>query len=376
MDAAGSVTSRPPSPLMVQAELTYSCPLQCPYCYNGVDFAFHRDDLTTEQWLDALRQARALGAVQLGFTGGEPMLRPDLETLVREGRQLGYCITLLTSGMLMTEKRLQALKEAGLDGVQVAFPSSSPAECNFMSGTASFEQKRETARLVKKYGLSLVLNFVVYRDNIDKTEQMLELATELQADYVEFANCQFHGWGFLNRDRLMPTLEQLTRSEALVNRFREQHQGRMRVFYVIPDYYAGRPKPCLGGWGTILLAIGPDGAATPCPGARGMPGVELPNVRESSLDTIWYDSPVFNKFRGFEWMKEPCRSCEEKTKDFGGCRCQAYLLTGNPANADPTCSLSPYHGLVEAARAGSQTSTCARPYIFRNVKNSRRLCAD
>jgi pyrroloquinoline quinone biosynthesis protein E len=380
MNEAGFATNNsPPKPLWLLAELTYACPLQCPYCSNPVDFDRYRDKLSTEEWLRVLREARALGAVQLGFSGGEPLLRRDLEVLAAEARALGYYSNLITSAVGMDEDRLKAFKEAGLDHVQISFQASTEDLNDYMAGTRAFQHKKKMARLVKQYGYPMVLNFVIYRDNIGQTQQILDLAIELGADYVELANTQYGGWALLNRDELLPTREQLTAAEAIAHEYQARMKGRMQILWVVPDYYEGRPKACMNGWGAVFLTIAPDGTALPCHQARVLPGLEFPNVREKSLEWIWYDSSAFNRFRGLDWMKEPCRSCPERFKDFGGCRCQAYLFTGDATNTDPVCSLAPRHeivlGAVESAReaARSASSEEARRLVFRNARNARKL---
>jgi len=371
----------PPRPLWLLAELTYACPLQCPYCSNPLDFARIKGELTTQQWLDALREARQLGAAQLGFSGGEPLVRRDLEELVAEARGLGYYTNLITSAIGMDEARVRRLREAGLDHIQISFQASEAALNDHFAGTDAFAHKVAMARSVKEHGYPMVLNVVLHRHNIDRTDAILDMALDLGADYVELANTQYYGWAFHNRNRLLPSREQLERSEAVANRYREAHGERMRILYVIPDYYADRPKPCMNGWGRVFLSVAPDGTALPCQGARMLPGLEFPKVTEHSVAWIWNESPAFNRFRGTDWMKEPCRSCPERDKDFGGCRCQAWLVAGDAAGADPVCGLSPHRALidniVDAANdrtGGSDDSHGEIPVMqFRNPRNSRTL---
>ena len=375
------MSENPSGPLWLLAELTYACPLQCPYCSNPVDFARTKGELTTEQWIDTLRGGRQLGAVQLGFSGGEPLVRRDLEDLVSEARNLGYYTNLITSAIGMDANRVRRLRDAGLDHIQISFQASDAALNNYLAGTDAFAHKVAMARAVKEQGYPMVLNVVLHRHNIDRTDAILDMALDLGADYVELANTQYYGWAFHNRHQLLPTREQLERSEAVANRYRAAHGDRMRILYVIPDYYADRPKPCMNGWGRVFLSVAPDGTALPCQGARGLPGLEFPKVTEHPLAWIWHESPAFNRFRGTQWMKEPCRSCPERDKDFGGCRCQAWLVTGDPAAADPVCGLSPDRGLidrvVEAANdgaAGPGESVGEIPVmLFRNARNSRTL---
>lgn len=373
MTRAGSVVSNPPRWLL--AELTYACPLQCPYCSNPVDFARYKDELSTEEWLRVFREARTMGAIQLGFSGGEPLVRRDLEILIEEARALGYYTNLITSGMGMDASRVKRLREAGLDHIQISFQASSPGLNDLLAGTKAFEHKLAMAREVKRHGYPMVLCFVLHRDNIDHLEQILELAITLEADYVELATTQYYGWALVNRDRLLPTWEQLARAEPIAHTYQERLKGRMKIYYVVPDYHEGRPKACMNGWGSIFLTVAPDGTALPCHAARQLPGLNFPNVREYGLEWIWNQSPAFNHFRGHEWMKEPCRSCPEREKDFGGCRCQAYLLTGDAANPDPACALSPHHQIVlDAIESAQQTrkAVANRPLVLRNPRNSQK----
>jgi PqqA peptide cyclase len=341
-------------PLWLLMELTYRCPLHCVFCYNPTEFAATGPELATEDWLRVLREARALGSVQLGLSGGEPLARDDLEVIVAEAHSLGFYINLITSGVGMTEARIAALKRAGLDHIQLSFQDSSREMNDFLSSTRTFELKAKVAALIKQYEYPMVLNVVLHRLNIDHVEEILELAQGLGAEYVELANTQYYGWAWLNREQLMPSREQLRRAEATLERFRARPGQKMKIFFVVPDYFETRPKACMNGLGSVFLTVTPDGTALPCHAARMLPGFTFPNVRTDSVRAIWYDSDAFNHFRGTGWMKEPCRSCPEKTRDFGGCRCQAYLLTGDAANADPVCDLSPHHHLVTDAVAAAE----------------------
>ena len=367
----------PKPPLWLLAELTYRCPLHCVYCSNPVDYAKYGAELATEDWLRVLREGRSLGATQLGFSGGEPLVRDDLEVLVAEARRLGYYSNLITSGVGLNERRIAALKDGGLDHIQVSFQDSTREINDFLSSTRTFELKRRVAKLVKQYDFPMVLNVVLHRLNIDHVQALLEMALELEAEYVELANTQYYGWAYLNRDQLLPSREQLERAEEVVNRFRERVGNAMKIYFVVPDYHERRPKACMNGWGAVFLCLTADGLALPCHEARMLPGLEFPNVRGRDLRWIWYDSPAFNRYRGDEWMKEPCRSCPEKVKDYGGCRCQAYMLTGDAANADPVCDKSPHHALVtQAVERAEQVRPAVgtKPVLFfRDDKNSRAL---
>ena len=340
-------------PLWLLAELTYRCPLQCPYCSNPLDFAQQGKELTTEQWIKVFREAREMGAAQLGFSGGEPLVRQDLAELIAEARKLGFYTNLITSGIGLTEQKISDFKKAGLDHIQISFQASDEQVNNLLAGSKkAFAQKLEMARAVKAHGYPMVLNFVTHRHNIDKIDRIIELCIALEADFVELATCQFYGWAQLNRVGLLPTKEQLVRAERITNEYRAKLEAEghpCKLIFVTPDYYEERPKACMNGWGSIFLTVTPDGTALPCHGARQMP-VEFPNVRDHSMQHIWYDSFGFNRFRGYDWMPEPCRSCDEKEKDFGGCRCQAFMLTGDASNADPVCSKSPQHNLIHKPR--------------------------
>lgn len=374
---AGSNSNKRVQPHWLLAELTYACPLQCPYCSNPLDFANYKDEMSTADWIKVLREARAMGATQLGFSGGEPLVRQDLEELIAEARQLGFYTNLITSGIGLNKDLITSFKAAGLDHIQISFQSSEEAQNNFIAGTDSYQHKMEMAREVKEQGYPMVLCFVLHRMNIDQTAKVLERALELKADYVELATTQYYGWALENRDQLLPSREQLEKAEAVAHEYQEKLKGIMKIYYVVPDYYENRPKPCMNGWGTVFLTVTPDGKALPCHAARQLPGLEFPDVREHSIDWIWNDSKIFNEFRGFDWMKEPCRSCDEKEKDFGGCRCQAYLLTGDARNADPVCDKSPHHNIVLDATRRVQSpvkmKTTEIPITFRNTRNSRKL---
>jgi PqqA peptide cyclase len=377
-------TPKPGPPLWLLLELTYRCPLHCAFCYNPTDYAGSGPELDTRDWIRVLRQARALGAVQLGLSGGEPLTRDDLEDIVAEAHALGFYSNLITSGVGLTDARIRALKAAGLDHIQLSFQDSSRQMNDFLSSTRTFDLKYKVAALIKQYEFPMVLNVVLHRLNIDHVEEILDMALRLGAEYVELANTQFYGWAFHNREALLPSRVQVQRAEQTMLRFRERVGSRMKIFFVVPDYFEHRPKPCMNGLGSIFMTIAPDGTALPCQAARMLPGLEFPNVRAQSIEEIWFDSPGFTHFRGDAWMKEPCRSCPEKAHDFGGCRCQAYLLTGDAANADPVCDLSPHHHLVTQAVAAADRPLTDGPHVadrplkehplvFRSDRNSSTL---
>lgn len=362
-------------PLWLLAELTYACPLQCPYCSNPTDYASIKNELDTATWKRVLSEARELGALQLGLSGGEPLVRQDLEELVAHARELGYYSNLITSGLGMDAARVRALKAAGIDHIQLSFQSPEAALNDHIAGTRAYAHKLDMSRAVKSNGLQMVLCFVVYRDNIAQVGQMLDLALELEADYVELATVQYYGWALTNRARLLPTREQVREAERVAQSYQQRSGSRMKVYFVVPDYYEDRPKPCMNGWGSVFLTVAPDGSALPCHAARQLPGMSFPNVRANSVADIWYQSQAFNQFRGFDWMQEPCRSCDEKTKDFGGCRCQAFQFTGDARNADPVCAKSPQRHLVDAVLERSAAAPSEQALVFRNPRTSQNLTA-
>jgi len=362
----------PSPPRWLLAELTYRCPLQCPYCSNPLDYAKHKDELSTDDWKRVLKQSREMGAVQLGFSGGEPLVRKDLTELVQYSHQLGYYTNLITSAYNMDEKKVIELKKAGLDHIQISLQASSKELNDFIAGTETFEHKKKTAQLIKKQGYPMVLCVVLHRQNIHQIESILDMAIELEADFVELANTQYYGWAQHNRDQLLPSQLQLQQAEKIAKRYQTSQKGKMKIYYVIPDYYEGKPKACMNGWGTTFLTITPDGLALPCHSARQLPNFDCPSVKENSISDIWNNSIAFNYFRGDNWMKEPCRSCDEKDKDFAGCHCQSFLLTGDASNADPACKLSPHHHLIEKATQQAEQDN-EHELVFRNTKNSNRL---
>lgn len=363
-------------PLWLLAELTYRCPLQCPYCSNPLEFASIQSELTTDEWFKVFKDARQMGAVQLGFSGGEPLVRQDLPELIEYAHQLGFYTNLITSGLGFNEEKIARFKQAGLDHIQVSFQASDPVINDMLAGSRNaFEKKKDIARLVKKYEYPMVLNFVIHRHNIDQIEDIIKLCIELEADTVELAICQFYGWAYLNRQGLLPTKAQLERAEQITNEYRAKLKAAnnpCKLIFVVPDYYEERPKACMNGWGNIFLTITPDGAALPCHAARQLP-MKFPNVKDMSLSDIWYKSTGFNHFRGYDWMPEPCRTCPEKTKDFGGCRCQAFMLTGDASQPDPVCSKSDKHHMILKAREESEKMLALEDLTFRNKKNSKRI---
>jgi pyrroloquinoline quinone biosynthesis protein E len=373
MDGSSMPETTIKGPLWLLAELTYVCPLQCPYCSNPLELTTRNAELDTASWKRVLGEARELGALQLGLSGGEPLLRPDLDQIAAHARQLGYYSNLITSGVGMDAARVHALKQAGVDHIQLSFQSPEQQLNDYIAGTKAYAHKLDMARAVKANGFPMVLCFVVYRDNIGQIGQMLELAQELEADYVELATVQYYGWAHLNRQRLLPTLHQVREAEREAKAWQERPGSRMKVYFVVPDYYENRPKPCMNGWGSVFLTVTPDGRALPCHAAGQLPGLDFPNVRDVSVEQAWFHSEGFNRYRGHGWMKEPCRSCDEKDQDFGGCRCQAFQFTGDPANADPVCAKSPQRPLVDEVLRRAAAAPNESPLVFRNPRTARKL---
>jgi len=335
-----------PGPLALIAELTHRCPLHCVYCSNPLQMKPRAEELSTETWINVFEQAADLGALQLDLTGGEPLARADLTELIAAARAAKLYTNLITSGVGLTPDRLDALVRAGLDHIQLSFQDSQAAQGDEIAGTTAHEKKLAVAAAIKKHRIGFTLNFVVHRNNLARLEEMIALAEKLGAQKVEIAHVQYYGWATENRAALLPTRAQLDRSLEIIQAAEARLRGRLRVDYVVPDYYARYPKPCMGGWGRKLMLIDPSGEALPCHAARVIPNLNFENVTKRPLEWIWQESESFQKFRGETWMQEPCRTCDRRTIDFGGCRCQALLLAGDAAATDPVCSLSPKHELV------------------------------
>src|SRR5437868_6851169 len=337
-----------PRPYALLAEITYRCPLHCPYCSNPTQTR-NDGELTTDEWTRVIREASALGVLQIGFSGGEPLGRRYLPDLVRAAREANLYTNLITSGIGLDDDRVRALRDAGLDSVQLSFQSDNSDLADEIAGARAHQRKLEAAAKIRASGIPLSLNFVIHRRNIDRLPQMIELAETLGAERVELANVQFYGWAFLNRAALLPTYEQVARAREIATGAKARLGGSIEIFYVLPDYYESQPKPCLNGWGQRYLTVNPIGDVLPCPTASSaIPDLHFENVRARNLDWIWRESESFTRFRGTEWMPEPCQSCPQREIDFGGCRCQAALLTGNAANTDPVCELSPNRASVDA----------------------------
>jgi pyrroloquinoline quinone biosynthesis protein E len=336
------------NPLALIAELTHRCPLHCVYCSNPLELTARITELPTDAWVRVFQQAAQLGVLQADFTGGEPLARTDLLDLVRAARDAGLYVNLITSGMPLDEAKLTALVEAGLDHLQLSFQGANQDTAEEISGTKSHTQKLRVLEWLKHVRVAVTLNFVIHRRNIDQIDEMLKIAESSSATRIEFANVQYYGWGFANRDSLLPARAQLDRSLATIKAAEERLRGKIRIESVVPDYYAKYPKPCMGGWGRKLMLITPSGEALPCHAARIIPGLQFANVKDQNLTEIWRSNEAFQKFRGESWMQDPCKTCDRREIDFGGCRCQALLLTADAAATDPVCTLSPNRPKIDA----------------------------
>ncbi|WP_327172895.1 pyrroloquinoline quinone biosynthesis protein PqqE [Streptomyces sp. NBC_01336] len=342
------MTIAPPPPWGLLAELTHACPLHCGYCSNPLELTRRSRELTAEHWVNLFRQAAELGVLQTHLSGGEPLLRKDLEAIVTGAEESGIYTQLVTSGSGLTADRLRSLTGAGLRSVQLSVQHADPAASDRIAGSRAFAAKEVAAALVTDAGLPLGVNAVLHRHNLDAVDGLVELALRWGADRIELANTQFYGWGLLNREALMPGRDQLARAVESVNRWRDQLDGSLEIVWVAPDYFDGVAKPCMGGWGAVSLTVTPDGTALPCPAAATLPGLDPVNIKDHPLRWIWEESKAFNLYRGTDWMPSPCRSCERRDQDFGGCRCQAFALTGDATRTDPACSLSPDHTALTA----------------------------
>jgi pyrroloquinoline quinone biosynthesis protein E len=333
-------------PLALIAEVTHRCPLHCVYCSNPLELRRQQDELTTEMWARVFQQVTAMGALQLHLTGGEPLVRKDIVQLVAAGRAAGLYVNLITSGVGMTEQRLDELAHAGVEHIQISLQDSRAEEADWIAGTRAHTSKLSLAAMIRARKIALTLNIVVHRANLDRIEEMIALAEEIGTDRLEIAHVQYYGWALANREQLLPTRLQVERSLAAVESVRKRLKGRMQIDCVTPDYYARFPKACMGGWGRKVMLIDPAGQALPCHAAGVIPELSFENVNDHPLRWVWEESEAFQMFRGEAWMPEPCRSCDRRALDFGGCRCQALLLAGDAAKTDPVCELSPDHAAV------------------------------
>ncbi len=337
------------NPLALIAEVTHRCPLHCVYCSNPLELSARSEELATADWLRVFGEAAALGVLHLHLTGGEPLARPDLAQLIAGARDARLYTNLITSGISLARERLARLVDSGLDHIQLSFQDSEEGAANWIAGARAHAHKLELAEWIRQHRVAFTVNLVVHRQNIDHLEKMIAALEALHPDRMEIAHAQYYGWALKNRSALLPTRAQLDRALAVVAAAEERMRGRVRIDMVVPDYYARFPKACMGGWGRQLMLIDPAGRALPCHAAGVIPGLQFDNVRERSLGWIWTSSSAFQKFRGEDWMPEPCRSCDRRKEDFGGCRCQALLLTGDATATDPVCELAPMHHLIEEA---------------------------
>ncbi|MFO1057269.1 MAG: pyrroloquinoline quinone biosynthesis protein PqqE [Dongiaceae bacterium] len=359
--------SAPGAPYALLAELTHRCPLQCPYCSNPLELERAAGELSTDAWRRVIDEAAALGILQIHFSGGEPMARRDLEALVAHAARAGLYGNLITSGVLLDGPRMAALAEAGLEHVQLSFQASDAATGDRVAGyRGGHRRKLEAARLVRAAGLPLTVNLVVHRQNLDGLAAMIDAAVELGAQRLEVAHVQYYGWALANRAALIPTRAQLERATETVAAARARLTGVLTIDYVVPDYYARRPKACMGGWARHFLNVAPNGAVLPCHAAASIPGLRFDSVRERSLPAIWESSAAFELFRGTGWMKAPCRGCDRREQDWGGCRCQAFALAGDAAATDPACALSPQHPALVAA-AERESALPPPPFVYRRI---------
>lgn len=345
-----------PNPLAMIAEITHRCPLHCVYCSNPLNLSAAASELSTGEWQRVFTEASQMGMLHVHFTGGEPLARQDLVELVAAARTAGLYTNLITSGIGSNRERLEHLVNAGLDHIQLSFQDSGEELAADISGTRAHARKLEVAGWIREHHIAFTVNIVVHRQNLDHLEEIIAFAEQLQPDRMEIAHAQYYGWALENRSALLPTRVQVDRAVAVVAAAEERLKGKIRIDSVVPDYYARYPKACMGGWGRRLLLINPSGRVLPCHAAEIIPGLVFENVRERSLPWIWSESASFQKFRGEDWMPDPCRSCDRRVEDFGGCRCQAMLLTGNAAATDPACSLAAGHHLISEVVQNAQSS--------------------
>lgn len=352
----------PGLPLGLLAELTHRCPLHCPYCSNPLELTAAAAELPTSAWLDILGQARRLGVLQVHLSGGEPLLRRDLESLAAGARSHGMYVNLVTSGVGLSAARARALAAAGVDHVQLSLQGAHAAAADRVAGAKAHERKLQAAAAIRAAGMIMTINVVLHRGNATDIEALAELAASLNADRLELAHAQYYGWALRNRPSLLPTASQVRQAEVMVGAARVRHP-QMAIIYVASDYYEKTPKPCMNGWGSRQLTITPDGTVLPCPAATVIRDLNPPNIGDAPLARIWADSPAFTRFRGTSWLPEPCHSCPARDADFGGCRCQAYQFLGDAAATDPVCQYSPGRAMVDAAIAAA--SETPQPLIYR-----------
>ena len=363
-----------PNPLALIAEVTHRCPLHCVYCSNPMQLAGTDAELATDEWVRVFQQSGKLGMLHAHFTGGEPLARTDLSELIAAARASGLYTNLITSGVGLNQQRLQTLVDAGLDHIQISFQDSREDAANWIAGAKAHAHKIELSRLIRRHKIAFTVNLVVHRQNLDHLEEMIAFIEQLNPERVEIAHTQYYGWALANRAALMPTSAQVEKAVAVVADAEKRLAGRIRVDSVVPDYYAKYPKACMGGWGRRLMLINPAGKVLPCHAAEVLPGMSFESVREKTLGWIWQESASFRRFRGEDWMPEPCRSCERRKEDFGGCRCQGFLLAGDAAVTDPACTLAPTHSIVESA-VREADAPVAEPVTATSFVQLRKLSA-
>ncbi len=339
-----------PNPLSLIAEVTHRCPLHCVYCSNPVELQLASVELPTQDWKRVFQEAASLGVLHLHLTGGEPLARKDLPELISAGRDAGLYVNMITSGIGLTEQRLKILVGAGLEHIQLSFQDIDEASANEIAGTRAHAHKLALIPVLKQFPIALTINLVVHRMNLDRLDQFIRMAEQFEPGRLEIAHVQYYGWAFKNRSLLMPTHSQVQRSLEVISAARERLKGKIHLEAVVPDYFASFPKACVGGWGRQMLLIDPAGQVLPCHSAAVIPGIVFDNVNDHSLSWIWTESSAFNRFRGEDWMGDPCRSCDRRSIDFGGCRCQALMLTGDASATDPACMYSPHHDQLIALR--------------------------
>ena len=366
-DPAPTPDPPPAPPLAMLVELTHRCPLQCPYCSNPLELIAAGGEMDTEAWLGVIGEAAEMGILQIHFSGGEPTVRKDLDLMVGRAEELGLYTNLITSGVLLDRARLESLAERGLQHVQLSFQAADEALADRIGGFPGGHRKKlEAARLTVDVGLALTINAVMHRQNMDDLETLIEMAVDFGAKRLEVAHVQYYGWGLRNRAALLPTREQLDRATEIVEAARERLRGILVFDYVVPDYYARFPKSCMGGWGQRFLNVTPEGRVLPCHAAETIPGLEFERAGDRPLSAIWEDSDAFRRFRGTEWMAEPCRSCDRREIDWGGCRCQALALTGDAAKTDPVCEKSPDHDRI-AELVQTESEAALSDFDYRRI---------
>jgi len=368
-------------PLSLLCELTFHCPLECPYCSNTLGYSkWLKEELSTEEWIRVLQEAQRLGILQVYFSGGEPLVRKDLPVLIRTAHDLGLYSNMSTGGTLINRKLLKEIKEAGLDSIQLSIQDCRPESADLFSGVKkSFEKKIEAVQLINEFSIPLGINVVIHRHNIERISEIIDFAAALGAQRLELANTQYYGWALHNRKELLPRRHQVEKAAKEASNAKEKYKGKMEILFVIPDYYSLFPKPCLQGWAKVYMTVSADGTVLPCQSARDIRSLSFPNIRSDTLENIWWNSEAFNKFRGTDFLPEPCKSCPRKEIDFGGCRCQAFLFTADASATDPVCIYSPHHHLiekiVEEINAPKENNKSKEPtFVYRTIKNSKALC--